>query len=276
MVKIDVVELIKKEGFRRGFSIRTIVTYCFCVKQFFRKFHKEPRKITKKDVKDYIDELIEKGACGNTLNVHLNSLKFMLQEILCKRVLLRIKYSKTPKEMPTVLTKEETLTLINSIDNPQHKLMIELMYSAGLRLSELVKLRIRDFEFSKNYGWVRKGKCNKDRLFIIADGLRDKLKVHIKQNNLSYHSYLFAGRMGHIHQRTIQEIVKKAAKQAEIQKNVHPHTLRHSFATHLIEDGYDVASVQSLLGHGSAQTTMTYVHMASPRMIKVKSPFDTL
>lgn len=174
---MDVVELIKKEGFRRGFSIRTIIIYCFCVEQFLKKCHKEPRKITKKDIKDYIDELIEKGACGNTINVHLNSLKFLLQEILCKRVLLKIKYSKTPKEMPTVLTKEETLDLINSIDNPKHKLMIELMYSAGLRLSELVNLRVRDFEFSKGYGWVRKGKGNKDRLFIIAEELKDKYKT---------------------------------------------------------------------------------------------------
>ncbi len=276
VVKMDVVELIKKEGFRRGLSIRTIRTYCDCVKRFLNRCRKEPRKITKKDIREYMDWLIERGAAGNTLNVYLNSLKFMLQEILCKRVLLRIKYSKTPKEMPTVLTKEETSNLTNSIDNQLHKLMIELMYSSGLRLSELVKLRVGDFEFSKNYGWVRKGKCNKDRLFIIAKGLKEKLKLHINQNGLSYNSCLFPGRKGHIHQRTIQEIVKKASKKAGIQKNVHPHTLRHSFATHLIEDGYDVASVQSLLGHGSAETTMTYVHMASPRMINVKSPFDSL
>lgn len=87
---------------------------------------------------------------------------------------------------------------------------------------------------------------------------------------------MFPGRKGHINQRTVYEIVKKAAENANIQKNVHPHTLRHSFATHLIEDGYDVASVQSLLGHGSAATTMVYVHMASPKMINVRSPFDNL
>lgn len=273
---MDVVGLIKKEGFRRGFSIKTITTYSFCVEQFLKKCHKEPKRITKKDIKDYIDKLIEKGACGNTINVHLNSLKFLLQEVLCKRVLLRIKYSKTPKEMPTVLTKKETLDLINSIDNPKHKLMVELMYSAGLRLSELVNLRVRDFEFSKNYGWVRKGKCSKDRLFIIAEGLKDKLKQHIKDNCLSYTSYVFKGNKCPISQRSVQEIVKKAAKKAGIQKNVHPHTLRHSFATHLIEDGYDVTSVQSLLGHGSAETTMTYVHMASPKMINIRSPYDGL
>ena len=106
--------------------------------------------------------------------------------------------------------------------------------------------------------------------------MKEKLKEHIKQNQLTYYFYLFPGRNGHIHQRTIQEIVKEAAKKANIQKNVHPHTLRHSFSTHLIEDGYYVASVQSLLGHSSAETTMIYVHMASPKMISIKSPFDTL
>ena len=271
---MDVIELIKKECLRRGLSRKTIITYCQCVKQFLRKCHKEPRKITKKDIKDYIDHLLEKDACGNTINVHLNSLKFLLEEILCKRILLKIKYSKTPKEMPTVLTKEEVIRLIKAIKNPRHKLMIELMYSAGLRLSELVKLKVTDLELSKNFGWVRHGKGNKDRPFILAENLKEKLKAHIKENKLTY--YLFQGRNSHIHQRTIQEIVKKAAEKAEIQKKTHPHTLRHSFATHLVENDYDVSQVQSLLGHGSPQTTMQYVHMASPKIISVQSPYDSL
>ena len=87
---------------------------------------------------------------------------------------------------------------------------------------------------------------------------------------------MFKGRNSHIHQRTIQEIIKKAAKRSNIKKNIHPHTLRHSFATHLIEDGYDIASVQSLLGHSNLETTMRYVHMASPKLINVESPYDTL
>ena len=273
---MDILDLIKKEGLRRGLSHRTIASYCYCVKLFMKTCHKDPKRVTKQDIKDYANILIEKGYCGNTLNVYISALKFFFEEILCRRLLLYIKYSKVPKELPTVLTKEEVQILFNSIKNKKHALMIKLMYSAGLRVSELVNLKVKDLEFDKNYGWVRKGKGRKDRLFIIAKGLREELIEFIKTENPEYEYWLFKGRNSHIHQRTIQEIIKKAAKRSNIKKNIHPHTLRHSFATHLIEDGYDIASVQSLLGHSNLETTMRYVHMASPKLINVESPYDTL
>jgi len=145
-----------------------------------------------------------------------------------------------------------------------------------LRVSELVNLKVRDLDLNLNHGWVRHGKGNKDRLFIIANSLKERLLSHIKEKNLDYNSWLFNTYNGHISVRSIQEIVKKAAKKAKIYKKVHPHTLRHSYATHLIENGYDIASVQSLLGHNSAETTMVYVHLASPKLINVKSPLDDL
>ena len=273
---MDVLDLIKKEGLRRGLSHRTISSYCYCVKLFMKACSKDPKRITKRDIKDYASMLIEKGYCGNTLNVYISALKFFFEEILCRKLLLYIKYSKVPKELPTVLTKEEVRILFNAIRNKKHSLMIRLMYSAGLRLSELANLKIKDLEFDKNYGWVRKGKGNKDRLFVIASSLQSELKGFAESENLEYEDWLFRGRNSHISQKTIYEIVKRAAKKTGIKKNVHPHTLRHSFATHLIEDGYDIASVQSLLGHNSSETTMRYIHMASPKLINVKSPYDTL
>ncbi|MDP3917412.1 MAG: tyrosine-type recombinase/integrase [Nanoarchaeota archaeon] len=271
---MDVLYLIKKEGLRRGLSHRTIVTYCYCVKNFLKKCKKDPKYITKKDIFDYMDYYIENGYCGNTMNVNLSALKFLFQEILGKRLLYHVRYSKTPKSLPTVLTQNETKRLFDSINNKKHKLMIELMYSAGLRVGELVNLRSRDFEFENNYGWVRNGKGNKDRMFMIAVKIKEKLKDFIPDKD--YENFIFKGRSGHISKKTIYEIVKTAAKSAKIKKNVHPHTLRHSFATHLIENGYDVASVQSLLGHNSPETTMRYVHMVPRKMICVKSPFDEL
>ncbi|MDO8740648.1 MAG: tyrosine-type recombinase/integrase [Candidatus Woesearchaeota archaeon] len=273
---MDIPELIRKIGLRRGLSIRTINTYRQCVKLFFRQCSKDPKEVKKSDIEGYLDRLIEKGKAGNTVNVYLNALKFFYNEILHKRLLLNMRFSKTPKEMPVVLTKEETKRLIEAIENPKHRLMVKLLYSAGLRVSELVNLKPEHFEFSKNYGWVRRGKGNKDRLFIVAEKLKEELMSHITNECPCQHSWLFEGKNGHITITTLQKIIKTAAKKARIEKNVHPHTLRHSFATHLIENGYDVASVQSLLGHGSAATTMVYVHMASPRMINVTSPIEGL
>lgn len=238
---------------------------------------KEMKKVTKKDVREYLDMIIDKERSGSTLNVHLNALKFLFQEVMGKRMMIKIRYSKTPKKLPVFLTKEEVTSLFEAASNPKHRLILELIYSAGLRVSEVVNLKKQDFQFERGIGWVRKGKGRKDRPFIIARCLEEKLKVFIAQNCTSSFSFLFLGRKGrHLHTRSVQEIVKQAAIRACIEKNVHPHSLRHSFATHLIENGYDVATVQPLLGHNSAETTMTYVHMASPSMISVQSPFDTL
>lgn len=273
---MDLIELMKKEMLRRKYSLRTIETYLMCLNKFLNYCKKEPRKITKKDIKDYLDNLQDRNKTGSTINIHLNALKFAMEEILNKNFMVRIKYSKTPKTLPTVLTKEETVKLINSIENEKHRLMVKLMYGAGLRVSELVNLKILDMDLEKNYGWVRHGKGNKDRLFIIANSIKEELLNYIKDNNLGSEDYLFESYNGHISVRTIQTIIKKATKKAKIIKNVHPHSLRHSFATHLIEDGYDLISLQSLLGHNSAQTTMQYIHMASPRIISVKSLIDRL
>lgn len=272
-----ITELMKKEMLRRNYSIRTIQSYCFCVKHFLNKCKKEIKKITKKDVKDYLDLLISKERSGSTINLNLCSIKFMLEEIMHRNMNIKIKFSKKPKTAPFFLIKEEVKSLFDATENKKHRLMLELLYSAGLRVSELTKLKVSDFEFSKNYAWVRKGKGNKDRMFIIAERIKQQLVRFIEKNKLKYSDYLFRGsKHRHISSRTVQEIIKSSSKKAEITKNVHPHTLRHSFATHLIENGNDVSSVQSLLGHNSSQTTMIYVHMASPKLINIKSPFDSL
>ena len=273
---MDPINLIQKEGRRRGVSNKTIKTYCNCMKVFLQHYKNDPLKISKNDIKDYIDKLLEKNASNSTLNVNLMALKFFTKNILNKNYWIYNKFSKIPRKYPTVLTKQEVQDLINSISNEKHKLMIEIMYSAGLRVSELVMLKVKDLDLKNNYGYVRSGKGNKDRIFIVAQRLVSKIENHIMNNLLESDNYLFKGqKYSYYSQRSIQEIVKKAAKNAKIKKNVHCHTLRHSFATHLVEDNYDVATIQSLLGHNSAETTMMYIHMASPKLINVRSPLDS-
>ncbi|MEK6934521.1 MAG: site-specific tyrosine recombinase/integron integrase, partial [Nanoarchaeota archaeon] len=269
---------MQKEMLRRKYSPRTIKTYIYCINKFLKYNKKELNKITKKDIIDFLEKFIEKDFSGSTINVYLQSIKFLMEEVLHKRrYFYNIKYSKTPKKLPVVLTKKEIVNLLNNIENRKHKLMIKLMYSSGLRVSELVNLRVHDFQFENNFGWVRKGKGNKDRLFIIAQLIKQELRGYIRENKLDNDSWLFLGQKNnHYSQRSIQEIIKRAAKKAKIKKKIHPHTLRHSFSTHLIENGYDVTSVQALLGHNSPDTTMIYLHMANPNIIKVQSPLDSL
>lgn len=274
---IDILDSMKKEMLRRKYSIQTIKTYCFCINNFLRFCHKEPKKFTKKDIKDFLNKFIEKNSSGSTINVHLQALKFMMEDVLHRRKwFYHIKYSKVPRKLPTVLDKEEVVKLIDSIENKKHKLMIKLTYSAGLRVSELLNLRVCDLNFENNFGYVRKGKGNKDRLFIIANSLKEELLDYITHNNLDKESFLFKSYNGRMSPRSVQEILKKAAKKAKIKKRVHLHALRHSFATHLIENNYSLCVVQSLLGHKSPETTQIYVHMASPKMLDVRSPLDDL
>jgi site-specific recombinase XerD len=271
---MDIHYRVRQELLRRGNSPRTAETYLNCIDQFFKKCNKDISKISKIDVREFLNNMAEKKAAGNTLNVYLNALKFLFEEILHKNMRLNIKYSKKPKTLPVVLTQREVKQLIDAVKNPGHKLMVELMYSAGLRVSELVNLKAKDLELDNWHGWVRHGKGNKDRAFVIARKIKDRLAK--KVSKLEQEDYLFSGNEGHISQRTIQEIIKDATKKASIKKKVHCHTLRHSFATHLIENGNSVSSVQSLLGHNNVNTTMVYVHLATNRLIDVESPLDKL
>lgn len=267
---------MKKELMRRRYSQRTIESYLFCVDKFLSSVRKHPRKITKKDIKDYLDDLALRNKAGSTINLHLSSIKFLLGDVLRRNINIRLKYSRRPKSLPVFLSKDEAKRLFDAIKNPKHKLMIKLMYSAGLRVSELVNLKVRDFEFENDFGWVRRGKGNKDRPFIVAESIREELMDLISKNCNDIKSWLFKGRNGHITVATLQRIVKNAAKKAKITKNVHTHTLRHSFATHLVNDGTKLSEVQSLLGHNSIETTQTYLHTANVKLISVKSPLDTL
>jgi len=273
----NVLKAMRKEMVRRKFSKKTVETYLFCINQFFKRNSKNPRSVSKKEIQEYLGDLAMEDKSGSTLNVHLSAIKFLMEEVLRRNINLNIKYSRRPKSIPTYLTKDETKDLFNVIDNHKHKLMVELMYSTGMRVSEMLNVRVKDFEIAMDYGWIRRGKGNKDRPFIIADSLKQEIEGYIRENNLLSDDLLFSrNSFIPLHTRTVQEIVKKAAKRAGIRKNVHPHTLRHSFAKHLVDNGYTVTDVQKLLGHNNIQTTMIYTHMDNPRMLNVQSPFDSL
>ena len=259
----------------RNYSKRTVDSYLFCVKKFLEKTKKHPKFITKKDVKKYLDDLNSWNRSGSTKNVYFNAIKFFIEETLGKRYSFNMRFSRRPKTLPIFLEQEEIKELISVIKNKKHKLMIKLLYSAGLRLNELTNLKVADLELEQGYGWVRQGKGRKDRPFIIAKKIRKELKNQMidKDND----EWIFTGYgKDHISARSIQEIIKNANTKSSIKKNVHPHTLRHSFATHLAQNGCDAYTIQQLLGHTSSETTRKYVHMALPIALRVESPLDKL
>lgn len=257
--------------------MNTIQTYCHCVEKFFRICRKEPHTITKRDIQDHLDRLLERNAPSSTVNVYLNALKFFYEQVLHRRLTINIKFSKTRKRLPDCLSKEEAVKLFAAIPNPAHRLMIRFLYSSGMRVSEFCHLRIRDLHLEENYGWVRNGKGGKDRPFIIAQSIKEELQRWIENNKLTSDSWLFPGYKGKPYSdSSIREILWTARKKAEITKRVHPHLLRHSFATYFIIDGHSPLELQPLLGHSRLDTTMMYVHTAAQCLLKVQSPLDTL
>lgn len=276
-IPINVNESIRKEGYRRRLSPRTIETYQKCVEIFLRKTNKSLDKISKKDVRLFLEYLSEKNLAGSTMNVYHMALRFLFENVLEKRMWIDIKYSKTPKKLPEVLSKEEVRKLLNAISNWKHRLMIEFLYGSGLRVSELINMGIKDLELDKNYGHVRNGKGGKDRLITLSKIVKEKIKNLIEIEKLNLENFLFqSNRNKKYSVRSIQKIIKNACKKSGIKRAIHPHTLRHSFATHLIENGYDLQNVQAILGHKSPETTLIYTHIASPNLVNTKSPLDNL
>ncbi|MBS3118687.1 tyrosine-type recombinase/integrase [Candidatus Woesearchaeota archaeon] len=270
-------EIIRKEALQRNLSPRTIETYCFCVDKFLRFCCKELKYVTRRDIEEYLSRLVLWNKSSNTLNVHLNALKFLFEQCLKKRLTLKISFSKVPRTLPEFLTKEETAALLRSISNPKHRLMLQMLYGTGMRVSELLHLKVKDLDFNQNYGWVRQGKGRKDRLFVLPLHLKECLAEHIRTENLNRDSYLFVNSWKRPYSASsLRLILSRAAKQAGLVKNLHLHTLRHSFATHLIQNGYSVTEVQPLMGHNSINTTMIYLHLASPNLLNVQSPLDSL
>jgi len=273
---MEIAEAIRKEASRRKYSPRTIETYQKCVERFFCYCGKEPKEVTKKDVKEFLEDLDNNGKSGGTIHVYLNSLKFFFEDVLRRNMQIDIRYSRRPGKLPFVLSKDEVKKLFGKISNWKHRLMIELLYGAGLRVSELINIKIKDLKIDSNYGFVRQGKGNKDRMFIIAETIKSKIIELIKNEGLQNEDNLFlTNRKEKYSVRSLQVIVKDAAKLAGLNyKEIHCHTLRHSFATHLIEQGQSVSEVQSLLGHKSPETTMIYLHTSTLSMINIKSPLD--
>ena len=149
-----------------------------------------------------------------------------------------------------------------------------MLYSSGLRVSELVNLKVNDLDFNENVGWVRKGKGNKDRLFSLSPQICSEIKEYVQEKN-DARNFVFS-KDKPLTTRNIQKIIKGMRVRSSIQKKITPHTLRHSFATHLLEQGTDIRLIQAMLGHSSLNTTQVYTHISSDQIKKVKNPFDNL
>ncbi len=250
----------------------TLRNYIDFNKQLLEHSKKLPEQIKQQDVKYFLADKMTERASSSVI-LFLAAIKFAYSNLLGKDPTSGVKRPKSEKKIPTVLTKEEVIKLIEASSTKKSKLIIQMLYSSGLRVSELVNLKSSNLDLNENTGWVRGGKGKKDRIFIFSKKLSKKLEKYIQKNN--NWQYIFSEKFP-LTTRNIQKIIQKSAIKSRINKQVHPHTLRHCFATHLLDAGNDLRKIQQLLGHSSIATTQLYLHISNEQIKSIKNPLDEL
>ena len=267
------LEKLITELLLRGFSPRTVESYVYHNRNFFQYCKKEALQVTEDDIKRYLGFLMhKKGLSMRTIALVKAALKFNFDEVL-RRQIVNFKTPKAQRKLPIVLSKSEVKALISAAGTRKSRLIIQFLYSTGIRVSELVNFEKNNLELSEGIGWVRHGKGAKDRLILLSENLKKELSEYLASHSSIY---LFPGKDGPLSTRTVQEMVVRSAKNAGIMKHVSPHTLRHSFATHMLEAGTDIRKIQELLGHSNLQTTQIYTQVSTSELKKLKSPLDNL
>ena len=302
----------------RHYSIRTEQAYVSWIKRFIL-FHgkKHPKEMGRQEIEGFLSHLAGNlNVASSTQNQAFNALLFLYNQVLYQPLDDKINAirAKKPRRLPTVMTSEEALRVINGLSG-RHKLMAKLLYGSGLRLMECLRLRVKDVDFGMNQIVVRDGKGKIDRVTILPETVRPELKEHLEhiktvhENDLSQGygrvylpyalarkypnanqewgwQYIFPSkslskdprsneiRRHHVHENSLQKAVKKSVQLNRLNKPASCHTFRHSFATHLLESGYDIRTVQELLGHKDVSTTMIYTHVLNRGGRAVLSPID--
>jgi len=258
-------------------STYTIRNYLDANKQLLEQSHKQPDEMNVDDVKMFMVEKMDGKSSSSTI-LFLAAIKYSYTNILQKDITLGIKRPKKEKRIPSVATKEEVKRLINSIYSDKSRLMVSMLYACGFRVSELINLKISDLDFTEKTGLVKQAKGKKDRIFNIPNFLIPDLNKQIEFQQKNKHEFLFSNEETgkQLTASNVEKIVRKAAKRAGLQKDIHCHTLRHSFATHLLENGVDIRKIQELLGHSDLSTTQIYTHVSKEELKKIKSPIENL
>lgn len=262
---------LKDELCLRGYSQKTVKTYTNCVYNYLLYKKSEYDKFDLEDFKKFLLYKQSKNLSSQTLNLYINSIKYFYLNVCNYHGSIDIKFVKKSKKLPVVLSTTEIEKLVNRIQNPKHKLMILLAYSSGLRINEVLSVKVADIDFDRNCITIRSGKGNKDRSTLLSDKIKGKLFSLITEKG-GRELVFESERGGKLSARTLQVVFSKALNQAGIKKLATFHSLRHSFATHLLENGVDIRYIQELLGHSSIKTTQIYTKVANNKMRNIKSP----
>jgi site-specific recombinase XerD len=259
------------------FSKHTLDAYINSNKALCKWLQKKPEQVTTDDVKRYLAYHQKyKNQAASTLNSALSAFKFFYFNVMKRDIVKDQRRPRQDKRLPVVFSKAQINTIFEGETNKKHSLLLKIAYGSGLRVSEVVNLRKEDIDLSQKILTVKGGKGRKARTTILSHKVIDELEQYFKQYSITGWVFTGADPNDHLHIRSAQYIFKDALKKSGIKKTASIHSLRHSFATHLLESGYDIVRIRDLLGHSSVRTTERYLQVAITKTLNVISPLDTL
>jgi integrase/recombinase XerD len=262
----------------KGYSMATIRNYGYAFQQFRQYYRsRDLGTVTKKEIEDYVLHLREKKLQGETLiHTAINAIKFYYEQVLArKKEQYEIQRPKKPQQLPTVFSANEVKKIIDAITNLKHRSMLMIGYAAGLRVSEIVALELKDIDSERMVIHIRRAKGKKDREVMLSETLLEVLREYYMIYQPK--KFLFEGQTGDAYgKRSINQIMEDAKLRAGVTKKGNIHAFRHSFATHLLEGGTSLNIIQQLLGHNDIKTTLRYTHVSKQLLSQVKSPLDSI
>jgi site-specific recombinase XerD len=261
---------------RRNYSPRTVEAYLIGVLRLVRHTGRAPDQVSADDLRAFQLHLIGRQVSWSTFNQTASALRFFYTHVLGRNHFVpHVPFARKPQKLPVILSPLEVRRLLDSVAHPRQRLMLRLAYGCGLRLGEIMQLRLADLDSARGLLWVRGGKGGKDRGVPLPDCLLNELRTHWRMHRPA--DFLFANRQGKpLHRAVLQRALKQALRVSGLTKPASVHTLRHCYATHMLEAGTDLATLQRLLGHSHVQTTMRYLHVRSERLQQVRSPLELL
>jgi integrase/recombinase XerD len=269
-------EAMLREMALRGFAARTQRTYVGWMVRLVSKTRMPAERLSESQVRGYLAELARAGLSASTLNQGISAMRFFYNEVLHRSWPLEIRYQRAPQRVPVTLSPEEVTRLLRAVPGLRERAAMEIAYAAGLRLSEVLRLKLSDIDSQRMILRVEQGKGKKDRNVMLSPTLLQTLRTYWKQCRPRV--WLFPGHGGKrpLHATLFQRAFRQAKDQARITKPVSFHSLRHSFATQLLESGVNVRTIQALLGHRSLATTQRYTHVGGDYLHQTRSPLDAL
>ncbi|PKV51563.1 site-specific recombinase XerD [Aquimarina sp. MAR_2010_214] len=259
----------------KRYALNTCKIYISLFEKFINQYpDKDIVELSEQEIRAYLQLLIRQKKSNSYINQTINSIKFYYEVVMgMPNRFYSIERPRKEQKLPQVLSKEEILAMIANTNNIKHRCIVSLLYSAGLRRSELLELKIQDIDSKRMLIHIKNAKNNKDRYSLLSKTVLKELRVYYKEWKPK--KYLFEGLKGTKYSgSSVKEIVVKAAEKSKINRRVTPHMLRHSFATHLLENGTDLRYIQTLLGHGSTKTTEIYTQVAINNFKSIKNPLD--